>query len=97
MAVFCRNKTLLFSYMYIERGLSWYKELLELSLPEERDLKINPRNCVGTVLSLNGHRKYFCMFHAKHRESKKGNKVRCLAFQTLELFFNWFPINLEQY
>lgn len=72
----CRNKTLLFSYMYIERGLSWYKELLELSLPEERDLKINPRNCVGTVLSLNGHRKYFCMFHAKHRENKKGNKVR---------------------
>lgn len=61
--------------MYIERGLSWYKELLELSLPEERDLKINPRNCVGTVLSLNGHRKYFCMFHAKHRENRKANKV----------------------
>lgn len=60
--------------MLIERGLTWYKELLELSLPEERDLKINPRNCVGTVLSLNGHRKYFCMFHAKHTESK-GKKV----------------------
>ncbi|XP_969135.2 dnaJ homolog subfamily C member 16 isoform X1 [Tribolium castaneum] len=63
-----KNKTLMFSYMYIERGLSWYKELLQLSLPEERELNINPRNCVGTVLSLNGHRKYFCMFHAKHTE-----------------------------
>lgn len=63
----------MFSYMYIERGLSWYKELLQLSLPDERELNINPRNCVGTVLSLNGHRKYFCMFHAKHTEksSKK--------------------------
>lgn len=58
----------MFAYMYVERGLSWYKELLELSLMEERELNINPRNCVGTVLALNGHRKYFCMFHAKHPE-----------------------------
>lgn len=59
----------MFSYMFVERGLSWYKELLELSLPEYRDLHINPRNCVGTVLALTGLRKYFCMFHAKHTES----------------------------
>lgn len=65
----------MFSYMLVERGISWYKELLELSLPEERDLNINPRNCVGTVLALNGHRKYFCMFHAKHRENNKRHKV----------------------
>ncbi|KAJ3642615.1 hypothetical protein Zmor_025378 [Zophobas morio] len=71
-----KNKTLMFSYMYIERGLSWYKELLQLSLPEERELNINPRNCVGTVLSLNGHRKYFCMFHAKHTERKSKSKHR---------------------
>ncbi|XP_050500094.1 dnaJ homolog subfamily C member 16 [Diabrotica virgifera virgifera] len=66
-----KNKTLMFSYMYIERGLKWYKELLQLSLPEERELNINPRNCVGTVLSINGHRKYFCVFHAKHMEKTK--------------------------
>lgn len=71
-----KNKTLMFSYMFVERGLSWYKELLELSLPEGRDLNINPRNCVGTVLALNGHRKYFCMFHAKHNERNK--KFRAL-------------------
>lgn len=59
--------------MYIERGLKWYKELLKLSLPEDLELNINPRNCVGTVLSINGHRKYFCVFHAKHTE--RNNKV----------------------
>lgn len=66
----------MFAYMYVERGLSWYKELLELSLPDpNQKLNINPRNCVGTVLSLNGHRKYFCMFHAKHREVQKNKFV----------------------
>ncbi|KAB0795064.1 hypothetical protein PPYR_11903 [Photinus pyralis] len=66
-----KNKTLMFAYMYVERGLTWYKDLLQLSLSEERDLNINPRNCVGTVLAVNGYRKYFCMFHAKHAESSK--------------------------
>ena len=25
----------------------------------------------GTVLSLNGHRRYFCMYHAKHPEASR--------------------------
>ena len=62
---FRRNKTLMFGFMYIEKGLSWYKKILNLTLPEPRDIKINPKNCIGTVLSLNGHRRYFCMYHAK--------------------------------
>ncbi|XP_063228337.1 dnaJ homolog subfamily C member 16 isoform X2 [Bacillus rossius redtenbacheri] len=66
-----KNKTLMFGFMCLEHGLDWYKSLLTLSLPEPRDLKINPRNCIGTVLSLNGHRKYFCMYHAKHPECMK--------------------------
>jgi DnaJ homolog subfamily C member 16 len=70
-----RNKTLMFSHMLIDKGISWYAELLRLSLSESRDLNINPRNCVGTVLALNGHRKYFCMYHAKHPESNRGAKV----------------------
>ncbi|CAG2065462.1 unnamed protein product, partial [Timema podura] len=71
-----KNKTLMFGHMSLERGLDWYKTLLTMSLPEPRDLKINPRNCIGTVLSLNGHRKYFCMYHAKHPEciKTKGSK-----------------------
>lgn len=69
---FYRNKTLMFAHLSLERGLDWYKRLLTLSLPEPRELNINPRNCIGTVLSLNGHRKYFCMYHAKHPESGRG-------------------------
>lgn len=67
----------MFAIMLTEKGLSWYSELLRLSLmnSEPRDLKINPRNCIGTVLALNGHRKYFCMYHAKHPESSRGNRV----------------------
>lgn len=71
----CRNKTLMFAHMLIERGQSWFTELLRLSLLESRDLQINPRNCIGTVLALNGHRKYFCMYHAKHPETIRGTKV----------------------
>ena len=61
-----KNKSLQFSFLHVDRapGLNWYKQLLLLSLSEQRSLNINPRNCVGTVLSLNGHRKYFCVFHA---------------------------------
>ncbi|GAB0090549.1 DnaJ homolog subfamily C member 16 [Sergentomyia squamirostris] len=69
-----KNKTLMFSHMLIEKGLPWYSELLRLSLTESRDLKINPRNCIGTVVALNGHRKYFCMYHAKHPETNRGAK-----------------------
>merc|ERR1719376_18327 len=65
------NKTLMFGFMYIEKGLSWYKKILNLTLPEPRDIKINPKNCIGTVLSLNGHRRYFCMYHAKHPEATR--------------------------
>lgn len=65
----------MFAIMLTEKGLSWYSELLRLSMTESRDLQINPRNCIGTVLALNGHRKYFCMYHAKHPETSRGTKV----------------------
>ena len=52
-------------------GLPWYKKILNLTLPEPRDININPKNCIGTVLSLNGHRRYFCMYHAKHPEGSR--------------------------
>ena len=52
-------------------GLPWYKKILNLTLPEPREININPKNCIGTVLSLNGHRRYFCMYHAKHPEGSR--------------------------
>lgn len=69
-----RTKTLLFGHMLIEKGLTWYSELLRLSLCTNQSLQINPRNCVGTVIALNGHRKYFCVYHAKHPECSRGAK-----------------------
>lgn len=73
--IYPRNKTLMFAIMLTEKSLSWYSEILRLSMTESRDLQINPRNCIGTVLALNGHRKYFCMYHAKHPETSRGTKV----------------------
>lgn len=74
-----KNKTLLFATLNLDkRGLSWYTEVLSQSLPEPRELSINPKNCIGTVLALNGLRKYFCMYHAKHPEgtSKANDRMQ---------------------
>lgn len=62
----------MYAFVNVQRGLEWFKKLLLLAFPEleERDLKINPKNVIGTVLALNGHRKYFCMYHAKHRDQQ---------------------------
>ncbi|KAL0267988.1 UNVERIFIED_CONTAM: hypothetical protein PYX00_010093 [Menopon gallinae] len=80
-----KNKTLMFGYMLIHRGIDWYKRLLTLSLPEPRELNINPRNCIGTVLSLNGHRKYFCMYHAKHPECFQSRGTKRMVKMTKSL------------
>ncbi|XP_018022171.1 dnaJ homolog subfamily C member 16 isoform X2 [Hyalella azteca] len=68
-----RNKTLMFGFMNMERhsAMEWYKRILLLGLPEPRDLKINPKNTIGTVIALNGHRKYYCLYHAKHPEDTR--------------------------
>lgn len=63
-----KNKTLMFAFLMVEKNLAWYRHLLLQTLGEARELNINPKNCIGTVLSLNGHRKYFCVYHAKHAE-----------------------------
>lgn len=87
-----KNKTLMFAHLSLERGLDWYKRLLTLSLPEPRELNINPRNCIGTVLSLNGHRKYFCMYHAKHPESTCGQGSKRMVKMTKQ--FSNPPFNV---
>lgn len=64
-----RNKTLMFAFLLVEKNIDWYKKLLLQTLGGERELNINPKNCIGTVISINGFRKYFCVFHAKHPEN----------------------------
>lgn len=53
-----------FAFVLIEKNIGWYRDLLKLALGEKRDLQINPINCIGTVLVLNGFKKYFSVYHA---------------------------------
>lgn len=47
--------------------MTWYRFLLEQALDFKVELEnINIHNCIGTVLAVNGYRKYFYIFHAKH-------------------------------
>ncbi|XP_022819981.1 dnaJ homolog subfamily C member 16 [Spodoptera litura] len=68
-----KNKTLVFAYLCVERHAGWFARVLQLSLGGA-ELRLNARNCVGTVLALNPHRKYFCIYHAKHPECTKPHK-----------------------
>ncbi|RVE54952.1 hypothetical protein evm_000319 [Chilo suppressalis] len=68
-----KNKSLLFAYLMVERNIEWFRRVLQLSLGGG-ELRVNARNCVGTVLALNPHRKYFCIYHAKHPEGTKPHK-----------------------
>lgn len=74
-----KNKSLMFGTMNVDRGLQWYSQLLTMALKnvdDEEGLEpvvdvsvVKPKNCIATVISLNGHRKYFCIYHAHHPES----------------------------
>lgn len=68
----------MFAFLMVEKNLEWYRRLLQQTLGEDRELNINPKNCIGTVLSLNGHRKYFCVYHAKHAEPGRGFNIKVL-------------------
>lgn len=61
----------MFAFLMVEKNIDWYKKLLLQALGDNRDLKINPKNCIGTVISINGFRKYFCVYHAKHPENNQ--------------------------
>jgi len=62
-----RNKTLLFGYLCLDKNLEWYKTLLEQVLGVE-GLRMNKKNCIGTVISLNGFKRYMRVYHSKHHD-----------------------------
>lgn len=66
----------------MERNVEWFRRVLQLSLGGG-ELRVNARNCVGTVLALNPHRKYFCIYHAKHPECTKPHKVSNTLLNTV--------------
>ncbi|XP_059178556.1 dnaJ homolog subfamily C member 16-like [Physella acuta] len=66
MQPFSRYSALTFAFLQLEYYLDWYRHLLELSMDFKVALKnINNRNCVGTVLAINGYRKYYYIYHPK--------------------------------
>jgi len=49
----------------LEQYLPWFQQLLESTIDFRRSLtSINQKNCVGTVLAVNGPRQYFSIYHA---------------------------------
>lgn len=84
-----KNKTLQFSFLLIEKNISWYKDLLRLALNEKRDLQINPINCIGTVLVLNGFKKYFSVYHASDSRCDPDEPFLLLEESLLDNFSQW--------
>nr|CAG4648169.1 EOG090X0BKI [Moina brachiata] len=104
-----KNKSLMFGWMNVNRGLQWYSQLLNLALKnveeEGPELSVDynlvkSKNCVGTVISLNGHRRYFCIYHPRHPECLSENGRKSLPIATgigivvvtaiaAKLYFNW--------
>ncbi|ELU18125.1 hypothetical protein CAPTEDRAFT_225634 [Capitella teleta] len=61
-----------FGFLLLDDYAGWYRHLLEETLDFQRDLTgMNPNNCVGTVLAINGHRKYYSVYHARREPIRK--------------------------
>ncbi|GFN76092.1 Dnaj-like protein subfamily c member 16 [Plakobranchus ocellatus] len=66
MQPFTRYSALTFAFLQLEYYLDWYRHLLEVSMDFKVTLdSINNRNCIGSVLALNGYRKYYYIYHPK--------------------------------
>ena len=60
-----RYSALTFAFLQLEYNIQWYRSLLETSIDNVNLQNINIKNCVGTVLALNGYRKYYYIYSAK--------------------------------
>jgi len=84
-----KNKTLQFAFLLIEKNIEWYRDLLKLALGEKRDLQINPLNCVGTVIALNGFKKYFSVYHASDSRFNRDEPFVLLEESLLDNLPEW--------
>ncbi|XP_045161432.1 dnaJ homolog subfamily C member 16-like [Mercenaria mercenaria] len=62
---YSRYSALTFAFLQLEYNITWYRTLLEETLDDVKLDKINIKNCIGTVLALNGYRKYYYIYSAK--------------------------------
>ncbi|PVD36895.1 hypothetical protein C0Q70_03886 [Pomacea canaliculata] len=78
MQPYSRYSALTFGFMQLEYYVSWYQHLLEMSMSFKVKLdSINIRNCIGTVLALNGYRKYYYIYHPRRAQKwiRAQNKI----------------------
>lgn len=78
MQPYTRYSALTFGFMQVEYYITWYQHLLEASLNFNRKLNgINIKNCIGTVLALNGYRKYYYIYHPRNAQRwlKRQNRI----------------------
>jgi len=74
---FYRSDAFVFSFLMLEQYLPWFRELLESSIDFRRSLtSINQKNCVGTVLAVNGPRQYFSIYHAASERVAAHRRLR---------------------
>ncbi|XP_076451608.1 dnaJ homolog subfamily C member 16-like [Babylonia areolata] len=69
MQPYSRYSALTFGFLQLEYYIPWYQHLLEQTLSYKVKLdSINIRNCIGTVLALNGYRKYYYIYHPRNAQ-----------------------------
>jgi DnaJ family protein C protein 16 len=70
--------------MRLEYYIGWFQQLLEDGLEAKVPLSnINVRNCIGTVLAINGFRKYFYVYQPKRARKwirKTDNVTQAIGF-----------------
>ncbi|KAH3827046.1 hypothetical protein DPMN_128974 [Dreissena polymorpha] len=85
---YSRYSALTFAFMQLEYNIKWYRTLLETSVGNTKSLdKINIKNCIGTVLALNGYRKYYYIYSAKSGRQfirKRNNLSQALGLDDLD-------------
>lgn len=82
-----RYSALTFAFLQLEYNIRWYKTLLERSVDDMKLDKINIKNCIGTVLALNGFRKYYYIYSARKGRDfirKRNNVSQALGFDDLD-------------
>ena len=81
-----KNKTLNFAYMFIEKGQSWFMDILQKAMYDsDRTQNINPKNCVGTVLALNAYRR-LVHIHKINKIIHLNLKIQMLAGNILKIY-----------
>jgi len=80
---YSKTDAFVFAYLQLEHHLDWYRHLLEETLDFKRNLQnINKKNCIGTLLAINGLRKYYCIYHAQNEKARLSEAGSFMGFET---------------